>query len=292
MQIMEWRDAEHLGMQEYVAEKTREQGIQELMENKDYQEFKRQWKKSVREKAVQQAQEQLAVDMQFAAEQLQLRRDVAADDAQVAQEQAESLQDVRAIKDGQKKLAKALDEGDRAHEVQTEMAHHANQLAIEKENMVKALQYLQTRAKVNPGTNRLGARSPTRATSPKSSPPQGAPTGRGTSPRGSLGVRGPSPPRGSLGARAPSPQRGSFGAPANLGAPSPSPLRASSGVRAPSPPRGGLGARLLSPVGSLGAPGGSSPKPLSRGSLGACAPVPQRASSGVRPVPRPLELVR
>ncbi|CAE8630045.1 unnamed protein product [Polarella glacialis] len=39
--IMEWREAQAIGMKEYVEEMTREQRIQDLLESKDFQEFKR-----------------------------------------------------------------------------------------------------------------------------------------------------------------------------------------------------------------------------------------------------------
>merc|ERR1719446_733861 len=61
-QIMEWREAQVVGMKEYVEEKTREQRVKDLMESKEFQEFKREWKQATRHDELDRIKTQLEED--------------------------------------------------------------------------------------------------------------------------------------------------------------------------------------------------------------------------------------
>lgn len=147
-QIMEWREEQAIGMREYEEEKSREQRIQELMESKDFQEFKREWRQAMKEKAMQDNREQLDEDMQFAEGQADLKRAVAAEDQVVCLDHAGEMQDLREIKVNERKREQVQVEQDRAHEQHLEITHKVNQISSEKEKLLRSLQLMQTRQKV------------------------------------------------------------------------------------------------------------------------------------------------
>jgi len=158
-QIMEWREAQVVGMKEYVEEKTREQRIQDLMESKEFQQFKREWKAATRQDEVERAKEQLAEDMEYSHWQAELQRAAMADRQLMNSERYDSYQDLREIKLNEQQREKVQVEEDRAHEVHLEVSHKVNQMAAEKEELLRSLQLLRARHKVPVGKAKAGSRN-------------------------------------------------------------------------------------------------------------------------------------
>lgn len=77
--IMEWRDRQAKEMKDFVEEKSREQRVQELLQSKEYQVFKREWKQATRKDEIEQIKAQLAEGMDNAHWKLELQRAVELD---------------------------------------------------------------------------------------------------------------------------------------------------------------------------------------------------------------------
>merc|ERR1712217_606919 len=92
-EIMEWRESQAVGMKEYVEQKTKEERIQELMESKDFQEFKREWKEAKRKDDLEWIKERLEQGMDQAAWNAELQRAAMAERQEECVDRLEECQD-------------------------------------------------------------------------------------------------------------------------------------------------------------------------------------------------------
>merc|ERR1712151_1256333 len=153
-EIMEWRESQAVGMKEYVEQKTKEERIQELMESKDFQEFKREWKEAKRKDDLEWIKERLEQGMDQAAWNAELQRAAMAERQEEVVDRLEECQDMRDIKANEEMQKKVQIEQDRSHEAHLEMAHKVNQISAEKAELLKNLEMLRSRQKVPAGSNR------------------------------------------------------------------------------------------------------------------------------------------
>jgi len=147
-QIMEWREAQVAGMREYVEEKTHEQRVKDLMESKEFQEFKREWKQATRQDEMDRAKVQLEEDMDQARWQADLQRAAMADRQAANLERFDDLKEVREIKQNEQFREKVQEEDDRAQEIHLAVAHQVSQMSAEKEELLRSLQMLRGRQKL------------------------------------------------------------------------------------------------------------------------------------------------
>lgn len=138
-QIMEWREEQAKDMKEYVEEKAREQRIQDLLESKDYQHFKREWKQAVRLEEIEHIKEQLEKGMDNAHWQIELQKALALDRQLALQEKFEASEELRELKEKERVREKASQENERAHELALDFAFQANQISAEKEELLRNL---------------------------------------------------------------------------------------------------------------------------------------------------------
>eukprot|EP00933_Yihiella_yeosuensis_P023308 TRINITY_DN18151_c2_g1_i1.p1 TRINITY_DN18151_c2_g1~~TRINITY_DN18151_c2_g1_i1.p1 ORF type:complete len:786 (+),score=181.57 TRINITY_DN18151_c2_g1_i1:67-2424(+) len=154
--IMEWREAQEKGMREYVEEKTREQRVQELLENKDFQVFKREWKQAMRNEEIERIKEQLAEDLDNAHWKVELQKAIAIDRQAQLQDRLDESEELRQIKQDERVREKAQQEEERTHELALEFVHQANQVASEKEELLRSLSLLRAAQKAPAGGNKAG----------------------------------------------------------------------------------------------------------------------------------------
>eukprot|EP00931_Biecheleriopsis_adriatica_P023983 TRINITY_DN15036_c0_g1_i1.p1 TRINITY_DN15036_c0_g1~~TRINITY_DN15036_c0_g1_i1.p1 ORF type:complete len:804 (-),score=171.27 TRINITY_DN15036_c0_g1_i1:53-2464(-) len=145
--IMEWRETQAKEMKDYVDEKSREQRIQDLMESKQFQEFKREWKQAVRAQEIERIKAQLAEDMDNAHWQVELQKAIAADRQLALQERLEAAEELRELKEKEKVRQKVQQDEERAHDLVLDYAHQANQISAEKEELLRNIQMLRSRQK-------------------------------------------------------------------------------------------------------------------------------------------------
>jgi len=147
-QIMEWRDREAKEMKDYVEEKNREQRVQELMQSKEYQTFKREWKQAMRKQEIERIKVQLAEGMDHAHWKVELQRAVELDRQLALQEMMEAQQEMREIREKERQREKNMQHQDRVHDMALEYAHQASQISSEKEELLRNLALLRQRQKV------------------------------------------------------------------------------------------------------------------------------------------------
>lgn len=142
-QIMEWRETQETDMKEYVKEMSREQRVQDLLESKEYQHFKREWKQAVRLEEIEQIKEQLDKNMDNAHWQVELQKALAIDRQLALQEKLEAAEELRELKEKERVREKASQENERAHELALDFAFQANQISAEKEELLRNLQLMR-----------------------------------------------------------------------------------------------------------------------------------------------------
>jgi len=145
--IMEWRESQATGMREYVEEKSREQRIQELLESKDFQEFKREWKQALRTEEIERIRQQLEEDMDNAHWQVELQKAIVLDRQMTLQERQEAADELRELREREKQKEKAQQQEDRAHDIALDFAHQASQISAEKEELMRNLQLLRAQSR-------------------------------------------------------------------------------------------------------------------------------------------------
>jgi len=175
-QIMEWREAQATELKEYVAGKTKEQRIQELLASKEYQEFKREWKQAIRQQDLQRIKEALANDMEFARWQAELKESIDAERLTLQIDRYEEVQELREIRRSELERQKVETQENRALDEHLEVSHKVNQVSAEKEDLLRTLQYMRSVRQKSPcPAAKVGrtspARSPIRASS-RTSPPR------------------------------------------------------------------------------------------------------------------------
>jgi len=146
--IMEWRDRQAKEMKGFVEEKSREQRVQELLQSKEYQMFKREWKQAARKDEIEQIKAQLAEGMDNAHWKLELQRAVELDRQLALQETMESQQEMKELRERERQHEKTVQLQDRAHDLALEYAHQASQISSEKEELLRNLALLRQRQKL------------------------------------------------------------------------------------------------------------------------------------------------
>lgn len=146
--IMEWRDRQAKEMKDFVEEKSREQRVQELLQSKEYQVFKREWKQATRKDEIEQIKAQLAEGMDNAHWKLELQRAVELDRQLALQETMESQQEMKELRERERQHEKTVQLQDRAHDLALEYAHQASQISSEKEELLRSLALLRQRQKL------------------------------------------------------------------------------------------------------------------------------------------------
>jgi len=146
-QIMAWRDREAKEMREYVEGKSRDQRAIELMESKEYQEFKRAWKQAMRKEEIERIKVQLAENMDNAQWRVDLQKAVEIDRQLALQENMEAQQELRELKEKDRQREKVMQDEERARDLALEYAHQAQQISTEKEALLRSLALLRERQK-------------------------------------------------------------------------------------------------------------------------------------------------
>eukprot|EP00435_Cladocopium_sp_Y103_P035479 s57_g9.t1 len=148
-QIMAWRDREAKEMREYVEGKSRDQRALELMESKEYQEFKRAWKQAMRKEEIERIKVQLAENMDNAQWRVDLQKAVEMDRQLALQENMEAQQELRELKEKDRQREKVMQDEERARDLALEYAHQAHQISTEKEALLRSLALLRERQKAS-----------------------------------------------------------------------------------------------------------------------------------------------
>lgn len=154
MQIMEWREVQQIGMKNFVEEKTKDQRIQELLESKDYQEFKREWKAAMRRQELERIKEELAKHMDEAQWRAELQRLLETERQVLCQENMANMQELREIRQEEHRKEKAQQDDERVLEIQLDIEDQANQVALERAELMKNLHLLRVCQKIPVGSGK------------------------------------------------------------------------------------------------------------------------------------------
>jgi len=155
-QIMEWRNEMVSGLREEMEERTREQKIRELLESKDYQEFKRDWKKAIKQKEQEENREQLEKKNEEARFKQELQAAAVEDKHMHLADRSEDQQELRDIKLAEQAREKEQGEQERIDELQRELNFKLNQLIAAKENALKSLHFVKAKHKSATAGRRQG----------------------------------------------------------------------------------------------------------------------------------------
>lgn len=154
LELMEWREEQNVGMQEYQAQLALTQKVEDLQASKDFQHFKREKKQAAKEAEIQQIKEEYQADREHSEMQADIARTAIVDRHAIVIEQLEDIQDQREIKMTEALQEKAVAQQDRAVQQRLTYDHQANQLANEKEELLKSLQLMRSRQKLPVTSNR------------------------------------------------------------------------------------------------------------------------------------------
>jgi len=155
-QIMEWREQMVTGLREGMEERTGEQTIRELMESKDYQEFKRDWRKAMKQKEQEENREQLEKKMEEARFQQELHAAAVAESHTQLADRREEEHDLREIKLAEQARERDQGEQERIDELQRELNFKLNQLIMAKENALKSLHLVKAKHRMTAAGRRQG----------------------------------------------------------------------------------------------------------------------------------------
>jgi len=155
-QIMEWREQMVSGLREGMEERTREQKIRELLESKDYQEFKRDWKRATKQKEQEENRESLEKNMEEARFKQELQAAAAVDAHTLRADRTEEQQELKDIKLAEQAREREQGEQDRIDELQRELNFKLNQLIAAKENALKSLHFVKAKHRTTTAGRRQG----------------------------------------------------------------------------------------------------------------------------------------
>jgi len=145
-EIRDWRWQQTEEMRAYVEEKTQEIRATELMESKDYQEFKREKKAEAKEDEIQFNKEVYEQDLENAAQRLELVRETAERDQEVLAERLESTLHVKDHRQQEKAKEANEQEEERLWEQSMAMRAMAEELAREKAALLESLELTKAAA--------------------------------------------------------------------------------------------------------------------------------------------------
>lgn len=155
-EIRDWRRKQFEQMKEYELEKAQQAKVEELVDSKGFQEFKREAKLVGKEEELRAIQEEYQKNIENAQFRAEAAKEVYEKDKEVVTVHAEDIQHLREFKKEQKQQEKVKEEETRVMEQSLEMASVARELAKEKEKLLQSLEYVRSCQKTVP----LGRRSP------------------------------------------------------------------------------------------------------------------------------------
>lgn len=154
-EIRDWRREQIEKMKEYDAEKAQQAKVEELVDSKDFQEFKREVKLVTKEEDLRIIQEEYQKNIEHAQFRAEAAKEVYEKDKEVVTVHAEDMLHLREFKKEQKQQEKAKEEETRVIEQSLEMANMARELAREKEKLLQSLEYVRSCQKTVPLGRRL-----------------------------------------------------------------------------------------------------------------------------------------
>jgi len=139
-QYTEWREQLALGLKQGLEERYKEQRMRELEDAKDFQNFKRDAKKAIREKEQEKQREQLAMNLENA----QFRHDrelaVAAGDKLVLADRIDTQQELRDLRLAEATRLKEREQQERIEEEHLELGFKVKQFEAAREKALRSLQ--------------------------------------------------------------------------------------------------------------------------------------------------------
>jgi len=157
-EIRDWRWKESDEMKAFVAEKEQARKILELQESKEFQEFKRQFKAKLKEEDQEFIARMYLEGQENAAWRAEMHAMLRDGDKELLSNRIDDIQHLRDLRTTQRLQEKVEAEQERQWGQQMEMAHLAQQLAREKEQLMESLQYARQRQRVPPmGRTRPGS---------------------------------------------------------------------------------------------------------------------------------------
>lgn len=140
-EIRDWRWKQSDEMKVFVDEQDHEIRTVELKESKDFQEFKREYKKDIKEEEQKFIHEVYVDDTDHAAWRAELAREASRRERELVVEKVEEVQETRELRQGRQQQEQAIQEQERALEQSLEISNLARQLALEKEQLLQTLEY-------------------------------------------------------------------------------------------------------------------------------------------------------
>lgn len=134
-----WRQSEE--MKDYVQSKAREAKVLELEESRDFQEFKREARATVKEDAKRLISQEYMQATENAAWRLEKARVAAQKEKELAFERVQHVQEARHSRLAQVANQKREDEEERRFEEYLEMSHIAKQLEKENKALLQSLEF-------------------------------------------------------------------------------------------------------------------------------------------------------
>jgi len=154
-EIRDWRRKQIEQTKEYEAEKAQQARVEELVDSKDFQEFKREAKLVGKDEELRAIQEEYQRNIENAQFRAEAAREIYEKDKEVVTVHAEDVQHLREYKKEQKVQEKVKEEEGRVLEQSLEMANVAKELAREKEKLLQSLEYVRSCQKTVPLGRRL-----------------------------------------------------------------------------------------------------------------------------------------
>lgn len=140
-EIRDWRWQQSDEMKAFIAEKTAAIRAVELQESKEHQEFKRDFRQQQKVEDLQYVQEVLATDMQHATWRAELARRINDREKELVAIRLEGLQELKEVKSAQRLREAEEQQEERVLEQTLVMNGLARQLAQEKEELLRTIDY-------------------------------------------------------------------------------------------------------------------------------------------------------
>lgn len=161
-EILEWRNEEKVCLQEHVRALYEKRRARELLESREFEEFKRDIKDTEMEEECQRIAEEYLTTAEYAQWREEVSRSRVEQDRLVLEDRITERLEERDIRENEGFVEKVRVEEDRAVEKSLEMNHQVSQVSKEREEMLRNLQFMQSRQKAatasRPRTGRASGR--------------------------------------------------------------------------------------------------------------------------------------
>lgn len=150
LRVMQDQAMEIASMQTYVMAKAHAQAKIDIAESKEHQEFKRDWKRMLRERNVELTQAELFEDTQQAMWEAHLREARATEDHEFLADRCDCVQELRQICVEERQREKEREDDDRAQDIHLETLHQVKQTYAKQATVLRSMEVLRAARRTSP----------------------------------------------------------------------------------------------------------------------------------------------